>query len=187
MDEKSTAPVPISEIERDLITATFKDNESLAKILRALFTDLNVTEEDKKVVRELSPEIKRIIKQRFLPEMHNDVPIGTTQDCWIGAETMVFQQHKETIAQSLGYKQGSIEMTRRAIDLLNNPDGPKVGVDWDYSPAKYPMDDLGIVLLTRNQYVRHVGTQLFTLLTIANVSKKTPKQLAEAARKDSPK
>lgn len=177
-----SVPQPIVERDRQSIVSVFKDNEKLLKSLRALFLNLGLTPEEKASVRSLSSEIKRIIRDRFYPVMDKDTPIGLSKDVWLGAETMVFGHSKDSIKQAIEYKDKALKMTQAALELLDE-DGTVIDLRFDARKS----DDLGVNLLARNQYIRHVESQLYSLWIIANQKEETPNQAKKRAQLDSSK
>lgn len=175
-------PLIINPEERDLIVATFKDNDILLKALRALFLQLGVSEEEKKLVSSLKPEIKQLLRERYLPALSKDTPIGQVRDVWLGVEEMVFGHSPDTVWQAINYKEQAIVMTKEALELLDNPDN-KPGYTLEYNPKMIP-DQLGVKLLARNQFIRHIETQLYTLWIIANQKMETPRETAKRIKAD---
>jgi hypothetical protein len=169
-----------TEEERKQIVSVFKDNDQLLKSIRAVLLNLNPTGSDVTSVMGLSPEVKKIIKNRFLPELDKETPIGQIKDSWLGAEQMVFGQHRDAIEQAIKYKEAAIEMTKDALKLLDGEGDP---IDLTFSPN--PLDPLAIGLMARNQFIRHVETQLFALYVVANQKQETPVQTAKRIHKDS--
>lgn len=170
----------VDEKELDLIQRTFKDNDALLQSMRAVMLNLNPSETDKKSVTDTfadNPELYALVYKRFLPTLSKDTPIGQASDVWLGAEQMVFGQPESAIYQAIEYKERSIEMTRLALEALL--DTGKISVDVVFSARKYLNDPMGINLLTRNQFVRHIESQLLFLKLIAGQKKadlKTTKQ-----------
>lgn len=168
-DVKSQAR--ISEKEQELIKGAFEKNDILLQAMRALFLDLEVTEEEKTLVKSTfaDTELLKFVTQRFYPVIRKEAPIGQVQDAWLGVEQMIFGNAAGTIFQAVNYKQQALDMTKVALALLVDPNGPRV--DLEYSPKKYLNDEFQINLLARNQYIRHVEQQLLFLMLIANQSK----------------
>lgn len=177
-DQQQTA-IPVSEREQELIKRTFGGNEVLLQSIRALFLGLGVSGEEKKLIKATfsSKEVLAIMWKRLLPSLDKSTPIGEVADVWMGAEQMVFGVSQDAIRQALLYKEKSIELTKHALILLENPDG--VAIDVNYSPAQD--DALGIVLLGRNQFIRHVETQL-TLIKIIAEQPMAPKSVAGSGK-----
>lgn len=166
--------VPVPEKEQEIIRSTFKDNEPLLQAIRALMFGLSPTSEEKERVRTAfaNKELLTIVRRRFYPVLDKTSPIGQVQDAWMGAEQMVFGQSPSTVEQAIGYKEIALHMTKAGLDLLENPDAP--APELSYSKVRYPNDPLGVQLLARNQYIRHVEQQLLFLKLIAD--QKPPEQ-----------
>ena len=178
------AYVPIAERELDLIRTGFAENDALLKATRALFLGLNPTKQERDMVRNsYTPELIAIVRQRFMPSMNKSAEIGTLQDVWLGVESMVFGQPKETQFQAVAYKALAIEMTEKALALLENPDGE--APDIAFNPKQYVMDEQSVFLLARNMFIRHVEKQLGFLKLIAAQKKSSPREEEEKRLADS--
>lgn len=178
-------PSLTTEKENQLIQQVFGDNEGTLKTIRALFLGLQVNEEEQKAIKSLFTDahLRAMMKRKFLPELDRDTPIGTVQDIWLGIETDIFGQPQNTIFQSIQYKDLSIGYTRMALALLENPNGPQPDISYD-AKASDP-SGLGIKLLARNMFIRHVEKQLLAIWIIANHKTADPKDVAERLGKDS--
>lgn len=181
-DDASSAP-SIAEQDAKVIRGYFLDpDQRLLKAVRALFLSLSPTAEEKTLIKSTfaDKELRAIMWKRFYPQMDRNTPIGTLSDIWMGAETMVFGQPKDVIQQAIEYKKRSLDMTKQALALLQDPNG--TAPDLSYDPSA--LDPLGVNLLTRNQYVRHIEKQLGVLLLIANQKVATPAQVEVKKKKD---
>lgn len=184
-DEMSYVPIP--EKELDLLRRSFADNDALLKAMRAVMLGLTPTAEEKAMVRESfsNPELFRLVSYRFLPYLDKNAEIGTLQDVWLGVETMVFGQNKDIVYQATQYKDLAIDMTREALALLVDPSG--VAPTITYTPKSYPMDELGIKLLARNMFLRHVEKQLGFLKIVGSSKKETRGEEKDRLEADSNK
>ena len=164
----------VDEKELAVIQRTFKDNDELLQSMRAVMLNLDPNDSDKKLVNSVfsDDELYALVYKRFLPTLSKKTPIGQASDVWLGAEQMVFGAQESAIYQAIEYKEGSIEMTRQALEALR--DASKIVIDVTYSPRKYISDTLGIKLLTRNQFIRHIESQLLFLKLISAQSKAEP-------------
>lgn len=182
MDNQSAGPFPAqtNQKERAIIVSTFKDNDSLLKNLRALFLNLGLNPEEKGKIKALPSEVKQIIRDRLYPVMDKETQIGMVKDAWLGVENMVFSQTPSTIKQAIEYKVLALKMTKVAMNLLDDPDGMAVDIEYHEQP-----DELGINLLARNQFIRHIEGQLYSLWIIANQVEETPNQATKRQKKDS--
>lgn len=165
-----------NEEENKIIKSTFKDNDFLLKAMRALFLGLELTDDEKTLIKSTFSDkgLLRIIYKKFLPTLDKESPIGQVQDIWLGVEQMVFGMTKETIYQAINYKELALNMTARALALLENPNGERIDVS--FNPMTNINDEYGINLLARNQYIRHVESQLMFLKVIAEQKEEDTKE-----------
>lgn len=184
MEQQSADIRRATGAERDIITAHFKDNEILLKSLRALFLGLPITDEEKAAIRALPQNLKAIIWDRFLPQLDRESPIGQVKDVWLGVEQMVFAQPPHVIEQAIQYKERAVDMTHDALKLM---DGEGNVINLEYSSKLYPNDHNGVILLARNQFIRHIESQLNTLWVIANLKEEKPVETAKRMHRDSAK
>ncbi len=185
--EEQKPTLNINKEEADLIKSVFKDNDELLKSMRALFFGQKLSAEEKSVIKSTfaNEALYKIVKNRFLPELDRDLPIGQVSDVWYGTESMVFGQTRDTIEQAVQYKDMAIDMTRKAMELLKDPDGEQIDVS--YNPDLIIKDPLQIKLLARNQYLRHINDQLMFLKMIASQVDETEEERKERRLKDSAK
>lgn len=171
--------------EIDLLKRTFKGNEELLKKMRALFFGFYLSEEDKKLIRDTfaSEELKVVVRKSIFPILNPDVPIGQVADFWLGTEQNVFGMMKDTIYQAVHSKQQVLDMLKKAMSLLENPDGEKVNVD--FNPTMYLADDLQVNLLARNLYIRTIETGLNVIKTVSESKEETPAQKEKRLKADS--
>jgi len=175
----------LEDKDADLIRRTYKDNEQLLKLTRALFLGMETSPEEKALLKETyaSEELRNLFRRRFIPYLDRNAPIGQLSDVWLGVESMVFGQPKEVGFQAVQYKHVAIQMTEMALNLLADPYAPAPNVA--FNPSSYPNDELNINLLARNMYLRHVEMQLRFLWVVAQQKVTTEKEKKAAIHKDS--
>lgn len=169
-----TAATEQNEKDNDVIRANFKENDSLLKALRALFLGLEVTKAEKETIQTTfkNEDLRRIVRTKFYPMLSRETPIGQVADVWLGVEQQIFNVSRDTIEQAIKYKDLALDYTEMAMNLLVNPDGERPLMHYSAKVAfNDGSDPLGIKLLARNQYIRHVETQLTSLWIIANQNK----------------
>ena len=172
--------------ENALIKRTFKGNRELLQLVQSAMLGLDLTAQERKILRDnfAGTEIMKVVRKRFMPQITKDTPVGQMQDPWGGVEEMIFGRDPQTIQQALLYKEGAIEWTAKALERLEDPE--KDGVSIGYEPKLYPNDPLGINLLVRNQFIKHVQTTLSILWVLAeNNDEETPQQTAQRLQRDS--
>lgn len=171
----------MTEREVEVIRHSF--TEPVLKAVRNLFFGLEVTDDQKALVRTTfaDPEAYAIMRRKLYPEIDPATPLGQTSDVWLGVEKMVFGYDRDTIAQAIGYKERALDMTAKALELLKNPNAPRASMV--YTPpqvtpdGQLATDPLAIELMARNQFVRHIESQLTILMVVASQAPKdqTPK------------
>lgn len=173
------------EKEQQLIKAVI--TEEILKSIRGLFLGLETTEQEKRIIHDLcmDEEVYNIFARRLYPHMDKNTPIGQVQDSWLGAESMVFNAPTDTITQALEYKDLALQYTKQALSLLKDPNGKPVNLA--YAPASYPEDRLGIMLLARNQFIRHVEQQLLFVWLIAQQKVEAPEVVEKKKKQNSAK
>jgi len=177
----------INEQEIELIKKTFCENEYLLKVIRALFLNLGVTDEEKAMIKATfsDKELLALMHKKFYPQLDREANIGSTMDVWMGVEQMVFGKSVGEIYQAINYKDEALKMTKKALALLENPDGEKIDVTFD--PSLSVKDDYQIKLLARNQFIKHVESQLVFLMVIAGKKDETTEQTKTRLTRNSTK
>lgn len=177
-------PRNINDKEVAIIQSVF--TEETLQSMRALIFGLPVTAVEKTHIKGIfsDPLVGQLIKKRFYPELEKDTPIGQVQDIWLGVEQMINAQHPDAIKQAIGYKDLALGYTKHALQLLQNPEAV-VPISMDYTPKSYPDDTLGIVLMARNMFIRHVEQQLLFLWLIVQQRTEKPEETAKKKVKNS--
>lgn len=176
-------PRNINDKEIAIIQSVF--TEETLKGIRALFFGLPLNDVEKQNIKGIftDPLVMAVMKKRFYPELDKDTPLGQVQDIWLGVEQMISGQPPDAISQAIHYKDLALQMTRQALGLLSNPAGEPVQLE--YSPKSYPNDALGVVLMARNQFIRHVENQLLFLWLIVQQKTEKPEEVAKKKGQDS--
>lgn len=184
MEQKT---LPVSEQEAELLRISFKDNESLLKLVRALFFGFELSPDEKMLIKSsfANEQLREALKKKIFPVLSKDSPIGQITDAWMGIESNVFGQAKDTIYQAVHSKQRVLEMLDKAMLLLENPDGEQM--DLKYNPKLQSLDDLQITLLARNFYMKTVETALHFINQFANQVVVKPEEVKERRAKNSNK
>jgi len=163
----------LTEVENEALKKAFNDSEGLLQSIRAVLLNLDPTENDKNTVASIFKDelVLQAVTKRLYPTLDPKASIGQVSDIWLGVEQMIFGVSQETIKQGIEYKKLALEMTKKAVELLKNPFGEPV--DLSYDPEG---DELGIRLLARNQYIRHIEGQLLFIKIIADQKSETPQE-----------
>lgn len=152
----------------ELVKRVFGGDEQLLKSIRSLMLGLPTTEQEKQEIKGLfaDNEVYRVFAYRFYPTLDANAPLGTMTDTWQDVTTMIFDRMPSTIKQAVEYKYLALEMTQKALELVRNPHGE--APDVRYTPSLHADDELQVFLLARNQFIKHVDTQLAFLYVIAS-------------------
>lgn len=172
--------------DNQLIKQVFKGNKRLLQLIQALMLGLELEASEKAEIKKAfeSDELYHIFWKKFHPTLTKDTQVGQMTDVWQGVEEMVFGAHENQIFQAVQYKRMAIEMTKQGLELLRNPDGE--APDISYDPNKGHA--LQVELLARNQYIKHVQTQLSIIMVIAEMTDdETPQETAKRLQTDSMK
>lgn len=183
MDEKTN----LSEQEISVIKAAFSNNEELLKAMRALFLDIDVSETDKSLVSSAfagNDALRTAVSRRLMPTLDKTMPIGQVQDIWLGSEQMIYGQSLDTIKQTLKYKSLVKKYTEKSIALLSNVEAERVSMKLDNLDSQ---DEYASELLARNQFIRHIESQLLYLSVIAKTDEKSDEQKKKDRLLDSTK
>lgn len=184
-EEVGNTPISISSILDEhaaLIKTVFKDNGELLRIMRNLFFsfELSKTEKDN-VLKNFGKNSKLIeaVRRKMVPLFSDtiDLPVGVVSDYWLGLESEILGAANNAIYQRVNSKIIVFDMLMVAIDLLKNPDGPKVL----FTDKPSLNDEYQIGLLARSLYIRSVGAGLEMLRQIAQMVEKSPDELAKQA------
>jgi len=176
-----------SDDELSIIKGAFAEQDDLIKALRKHFLQLPLTAVDLSLLSLIKkPEILRLVRKTFLPEIDGTAPMHQIVDLW---QVLPLQEKIAEIAVPL-VKSRVIMVTylEQQLKLLEGKKSRgKIRLD-DLLPDKSKLDnDLYIDLLARSEIVKHIETQLNFLLILAGTKEETTEQTLERLAKDSTK
>lgn len=178
--------------EIDLIKATFKDNDSLLKLLRKVFFGFELSQSEKEIVRTsfANADLRYAIRRRSFgslsEDIERDLPLGWEADFWMGTAKQIVAQHQDTIRQLVDAKRiAKDDFYEKAFALMENPDGPQV--DFSYNPDSLIHDPMQSRLIARDIYFSSVTTVLAAIRTIAEAKDVSPQEKKDNEAKDSMK
>lgn len=165
-----------------LIRDTFLDNEDLLIAMRRVAYGV-ATDTQKDMVKKAmsNEEVLLEVRKRLLPSITDDYKIGNVGYEWSSLTQMVFGQSKDTIAQAIGYKKKSIDLTRKCIQAFADPHNVEITLSLE--PVEG--DDLAIELIGESQYIEHIEKQLSMLYAIAENNRDDKDAQTKKAIKDS--
>ena len=167
-EQEQSTPIqmPIDDVK--LIKETFKGNHVVLQAMQAVMLGADPTDEQKRMVASTmaSKDVQRVVRNRFLPGISNDAPVGMAQDVLLGIEDRIIGQHKDTIRQTMESRMKSIEHVEHGLELLNNPDGEPIDLTYVHNRDNV-VDELAIELIARNQYISTVKNNITQLWVVA--------------------
>jgi hypothetical protein len=175
-----------NEEEISLIKETFAENDALLQILRKLFYGLELTEGEKKIVKDTfkKDQVVEVLRRKVYGTFNLNTPIGHVSDFWMGVEQQIFGASRDTIYQSIESKKLIKTMFEKGFKLLQNPDGERVKLD---AEPVIEADPLGIKMIARNLYLKAIETALFTVKTIAGKKEEKLEDTMKRLKQDSSK
>lgn len=174
-----------SDKEIELIKATFAENDFLLKAVRKLFFGIGLSEFEKETIIDTfkNKEVVEVLRRKVYGLNNFDTPIGQLSDFWIGAEKQIFGATPEAVKQTIRSKDKVLSMFIQAFELLENPDGEKINIEYNVDED----DELGVGLIARNLYMQAVETALLTIKTIAGQKSETIEETVKRLTQDSAK
>lgn len=169
--------------ELELIKSVFAENEPLLLAIRKLFFGADLSDDEKDMIKSSfsNPEVKTVFRKKVYGLNNLETPVGQLSDFWLGAEKQIFGASKDTIKQALESKKRILSMFEKCFQLLDNPDGEKVSIEYNYEED----DELGIGMITRNLFMMAIENALLTIKVISGEKKETLEQTIERLKKDS--
>jgi len=175
---------------KELITikGVFAENDELLRTIRKVFYQMPLNAIDLsalEVTFKNKPELNRIMRKCFLPEIEADVPFQQQIDLWMTIRL------KEMIVDEASVHLDSIQIwidyIGQQLEVLKGGKRPKISfkelsnIKEDIPTAKFAK------MLARNTIINHVEQQLNQLLVLAGMKTETPEETVERLQKDSNK
>lgn len=171
--------------ELEIIKSTFAENEELLIVLRKLFLGAKTLKAEKELVKGTfsKPELVKVVQRKIYGQLDVEVPIGELNDFWLGAETQIYGAEPHVIKQTVESKAKVLEMFTKAVELLADPDGEPVSID--YSLESLESDPLQSGLVARNLYIKAIETALRTLQIVAGQKTESVEETKKRLKQDS--
>ncbi len=190
MSEQKHRPLSTNDDEIRILKETFADDSGqfqLLRIVRNLFLGFSITQDEANLVKSTfkNPNVKLALRKKMYPILASDMEVGQEMDFWFGTETEIIDKMPETINQIVMSKHRCLGMLEVALNLLDNPAGIRVSLD--YNPIATSNDPFQIGLLARNKYVKSVVTGLAMIKAIAGQKSENVEQAKKRLLADSTK
>lgn len=176
-----------NEKEIASIKGLYAENDYLLLLIRKLFFGKELTQEEKKIITDtFKNEVDvEILRRKVYAHKDAETPITYVSDFWLGIEAQIFGASRDTITQAVESKARVEKMFETAFNLLKNPDGEKVKLDYD--PTSLMYDPLQTGLIARNLYIKAISMALNSIKIIAGKKSETPEQAKKRLEQDSAK
>jgi hypothetical protein len=146
-------------------------------ILRNLLLGFELNEEELEIVEKLNtPELRKLFRKIFIPELGKEIPLGQSIDLWMTIQIPDMYQ----VQLQLSARELLIEYLNQALELIKNPNGAKVDLAINFiSPDTHKL------LIARNNFITHIETQLLVMKALAMAQTETPEERSKRLKKNS--
>lgn len=176
------------EQENELIKSYFQGNMDLLLAIRSLFFGLPVTDTDKGLIKQIfgDDKLKVAFRKNFYSKFGDTVGIEKIGDFWAGLDiNNIIGSSPTEIEQVIKSRQLALDMLEKAMELLENPDGDKVNLE--FSIDSLDEDPFAIKFLARSKFMNTVASGLNIVNILANTKAKTQGEVLDALKKNSSK
>ena len=174
--------------ELGLIKATFADNEELLLVLRKVFLQVELTEDD---VKRLAPITKSeqalaLLRKAYAPSLELDAPFSQMIDLWMTVDTKDLSPAQATLA--LHVRGDMHALLEEGLARLADPKMKVAGGIADYTPD-FTVDDEEryITYVARNSIISHTEQRLQELSFLAGRKEESVEETIARLQQDSAK
>jgi len=178
--------------EKELITikGVFAENDDLLRTMRKVFYQMPLNAVDLSALEltfKNKPELDRVLRKCFLPEIEADVPFQQQIDLWMTIQLKEMMVGEASV--HLDSIQIWIDYMNQQLEVLKTGKYKKPKIDFkELTDIKedIPTERFAKVL-ARNTIINHVEQQLNQILILAGMKTETPEETLERLSKDSNK
>ena len=178
--------------EKELITikGVFAENDDLLKTMRKVFYQMPLNAVDLSALEltfKNKPELNRVLRKCFLPEIEADVTFQQQIDLWMTIQLKEMMVGEASV--HLDSIQIWIDYMNQQLEVLKTGKYKKPKIDFkELTDIKedIPTERFAKVL-ARNTIINHVEQQLNQILILAGMKTETPEETLERLSKDSNK
>lgn len=173
----------ISDEEISVLKNTFAENDVLLKSVRKAMLGLPMDADERTYLNQVfsNPQLKKVVRRCFLPEIEGDVPLGQNMDLWM---TISFVDRTPEMAHLvMQARHLLIEMLESGLKQLTEPEFINLV---QFEVTKDAEQDY-IHLTARNSFINHLDQQLIQIKFLAGRKEETVEQTKARLQKDSNK
>lgn len=178
-----------SKAELALIKDVFADRDDLIYTIRKLFLQFELTEEEKASIRRLSPETKRVLRKRILPEYSDEYPLTQIADLFFTLTDDMKRLSVDDMAPLFLAKDLEQDFLLQQFDVLENIDTAdqplqlrRMRVLKDKDPFTQMID-----LTAYNYLLAYIDQMLGHIKLLAGAKEETPEEQEKRLTRDSTK
>lgn len=180
-----------NDIELSLIKNTFSENDELLYMIRKVFLQFELTEDERKILKQIiNKEVYAVIKKRILPVVEADSPMGNMGDLYQTLSNDLKVKGVDEMAPLFEAKQVEIDYLTQQLKVLKDVEKPV--------PILIKLDDLAdlngkspeqrfIDTTARNFLLGYIDPMLTHLKTLAGQKKETLEETKKRLERDSNK
>jgi len=160
-----------------------KDDKAL-KVLRKVFYQIPLSENEKELLQVLQkPEVIRVLRKQFLPEITGNEPINQVLDWWFTLKVRDFTPEQANCY--LRARQNSIDYITQQLEVVEGK-REQGAIDFnglvDMTKSK---EDAYVNFVSRNEIIEQIEGCLFQILLLAE--NKDAKEVLETLKRNSTK
>jgi hypothetical protein len=176
-----------NDVELGLIKNTFSENEILLKAIRKFFLELPMSESEELLVRNMTKEVKAVVRKTFLPELEGDAPFHQVIDLWMTLE-IKGKDVESVYTEALAREELIKYINEKLLDIEGVlPTDQEIKFsDYVKIDDKDPVE-VFIGLTVRNTMLAHVEMQLNQFQVLAGKKEETVEETKERLFKNSAK
>lgn len=149
--------------ELSLIKNTFSDNDTLLYAVRKVLLQFPLTEQDKVLLRALTPEVIAILKKRILPEISDDFPLGQLPSILTTLTEQLKVKDVQEMAPLFTAKKLQIGYLEQQFAVLANIDAGTDRSIREENPVRIHLSDLANISDDAQQTFINMQAYLFLL------------------------
>ena len=175
-----------SDPELEFLNNTFAERTDLLILIRKFLFQGELTDQEKNLFVAFSPELIRILKKAYLPDIDLTTPIGQLVDLWSNIDTK--NKDIEGAWLEMAARKILIDYIQERFEaLVENRFDSKIQISsLEYDPRNSKEKNF-INLSARNSLISHIDFQTGQLWILAGQKKESLKEIQERLLKNSSK
>jgi len=175
-----------SDGELEIIKNTFADNLPLLKTMRKVMLQLPFSEaEEMSFHKALNPEVMKVVRKSFLPEIDGNAPLNQVVDLW--ATVQVLDKLPDIALLHLKARELLIKYLGEQLNILAGVSKVKTMLFQNFTVLGNSEEEAFTNIVARNNILTHTEHQLTELFILAGSKKETKDEMFKRIKVDSSK